>query len=144
MFALNLGAQLLDPPDEPSPSPTPTPPGRGAASPSPGSTPTPSPTPHRTPWWLILLRLIIAALVIAGLAQPLWNANFGFPRSGPLISIGVSPVMRRLKRDDRSGCQVAPVLANSTIVRPFASVKASCEIGFLFFYEMGKTEIDTE
>ena len=36
-------------------------------------------TPHRTPWWLILLRLIIAALVIACLAQPLWNANFGFP-----------------------------------------------------------------
>jgi hypothetical protein len=44
-------------------------------------------TPHRTPWWLILLRLIIAALVIAGLAQPLWNANFGFPRSGPVMIV---------------------------------------------------------
>src|SRR5262245_35558405 len=42
-------------------------------------------TPHRTPWWLILLRLIIAALVIAGLAQPLWNADFGFPRPGPVM-----------------------------------------------------------
>ena len=42
-------------------------------------------TPHRTPWWLILLRLIIAALVIAGLAQPLWNANFGFPRTGSVM-----------------------------------------------------------
>jgi hypothetical protein len=44
-------------------------------------------TPHRTPWWLILLRLIIAALVIAGLAQPLWNANFGFPRNGPVMIV---------------------------------------------------------
>src|SRR5262245_13087443 len=44
-------------------------------------------TPHRTPWWLILLRLVIAGLVIAGLAQPLWNANFGFPRSGPVMIV---------------------------------------------------------
>ena len=44
-------------------------------------------TPHRTPWWLILLRLIIAGLVIAGLAQPLWNANFGFPRNGPVMIV---------------------------------------------------------
>jgi hypothetical protein len=44
-------------------------------------------TPHRTPWWLILLRLFIAGLVIAGLAQPLWNANFGFPRTGPVMIV---------------------------------------------------------
>ncbi len=44
-------------------------------------------TPHRTPWWLILLRLAIAGLVIAGLAQPLWNADFGFPRSGPVMIV---------------------------------------------------------
>jgi hypothetical protein len=44
-------------------------------------------TPHRTPWWLILLRLAIAGLVIAGLAQPLWNADFGFPRGGPVMIV---------------------------------------------------------
>lgn len=44
-------------------------------------------TPYRTPWWLILLRLAIAGLVIAGLAQPLWNADFGFPRSGPVMVV---------------------------------------------------------
>src|SRR5574338_1557221 len=44
-------------------------------------------TPHRTPWWLILLRLAIAGLIIAGLAQPLWNANFGFPRGGPVMIV---------------------------------------------------------
>src|SRR5580704_7716886 len=32
---------------------------------------TPEQTPARTPWWLLLLRLIIAALVIAAFADPL-------------------------------------------------------------------------
>ena len=30
-------------------------------------------TPARTPWWLLLLRLVVAALVIAALAHPLLN-----------------------------------------------------------------------
>jgi hypothetical protein len=32
-------------------------------------------TPNRTPWWLVLLRLIIATVAILALAQPLWNAS---------------------------------------------------------------------
>jgi hypothetical protein len=44
-------------------------------------------TPHRTPWWLILLRLAIAALLIVGLSHPLWNAAQPFPRSGPLLLV---------------------------------------------------------
>src|SRR5262252_7570533 len=30
-------------------------------------------TPARTPWWLTLLRLALAALVILAAAGPLWN-----------------------------------------------------------------------
>ncbi|MHB2167106.1 DUF4159 domain-containing protein [Alsobacter sp. R-9] len=30
-------------------------------------------TPQRTPWWLLLLRLIVAALVIFAMAGPVWN-----------------------------------------------------------------------
>src|SRR5262249_56187738 len=30
-------------------------------------------TPRRTPWWLTLLRLTLAALVIVAAAGPLWN-----------------------------------------------------------------------
>ncbi|GGB05120.1 RNA-binding protein [Brucella endophytica] len=30
-------------------------------------------TPNRSPWWLTLLRLVIAALVILALSQPVWN-----------------------------------------------------------------------
>ncbi len=42
-------------------------------------------TPHKTPWWLILLRLAVAALTILGLAQPLWNADRGLEQPGPLV-----------------------------------------------------------
>src|SRR5215203_2880122 len=38
-------------------------------------------TPARTPWWLTLLRLTIAALVIVAAAGPLWNPPVG-PVSG--------------------------------------------------------------
>ncbi|MEX2643483.1 MAG: DUF4159 domain-containing protein, partial [Acetobacterales bacterium] len=44
-------------------------------------------TPARTPWWLILLRCTIAALVILGLAHPLWNAGDRFVSSGPVILV---------------------------------------------------------
>ncbi|MCC6468549.1 MAG: DUF4159 domain-containing protein [Alphaproteobacteria bacterium] len=42
-------------------------------------------TPRSTPWWLILLRLTIAALVILALARPLLNPSGELPGSGPLI-----------------------------------------------------------
>ncbi|MCT7085227.1 BatA domain-containing protein, partial [Salmonella enterica] len=29
-------------------------------------------TPDRSPWWLTLLRLVLAALVILALAEPVW------------------------------------------------------------------------
>jgi hypothetical protein len=44
-------------------------------------------TPHRTPWWLILLRLAIASLLIVGLSHPLWNAAQPFSRPGPLLLV---------------------------------------------------------
>lgn len=44
-------------------------------------------TPRSTPWWLILLRLAIAALVIFALARPLLNPSSLLPGSGPLILV---------------------------------------------------------
>lgn len=41
----------------------------------------------RTPWWLILLRLLIAALVIVGLARPLLNPLGAEPTGGPLLLV---------------------------------------------------------
>ncbi len=43
-------------------------------------------TPARTPWWLLLLRLVLAALVILAMAGPIWNpVRVGGPGTGPLL-----------------------------------------------------------
>ena len=43
-------------------------------------------TPSRTPWWLTLLRLLAAALVIFAAAGPVWNPKGGASASsGPLV-----------------------------------------------------------
>jgi hypothetical protein len=44
-------------------------------------------TPSKTPWWLLLLRLLICALAILGLAQPLWNPGGAFRADGPLVLV---------------------------------------------------------
>ncbi len=47
----------------------------------------PEETPARTPPWLVALRLLIAALIILGLAQPLLNPNRPLAGNGPLVLI---------------------------------------------------------
>ncbi|WP_029007548.1 DUF4159 domain-containing protein [Azospirillum halopraeferens] len=42
-------------------------------------------TPARTPWWLLLLRLLVAALIILALAGPLLNPRAALPGGGPLV-----------------------------------------------------------
>ena len=42
-------------------------------------------TPARTPLWLLILRLLVAALVILALAGPLLNPRAALPGSGPLV-----------------------------------------------------------
>jgi hypothetical protein len=44
-------------------------------------------TPARTPLWLILLRMVLAALVILGLAQPLLNPTARLAGNGPLVLV---------------------------------------------------------
>jgi len=44
-------------------------------------------TPARTPWWLLLLRLLVVTLAVLGLSQPLWNPGGAFTASGPLVLV---------------------------------------------------------
>ncbi|UEM22003.1 DUF4159 domain-containing protein [Skermanella mucosa] len=44
-------------------------------------------TPARTPLWLLIMRMVLAALVILALAQPLLNPRAGLPGSGPIILV---------------------------------------------------------
>ncbi|MBS0561594.1 MAG: BatA domain-containing protein, partial [Proteobacteria bacterium] len=44
-------------------------------------------TPARTPWWLMLVRVIAAALVIAALAGPVLDAGRSLPGTGPVLLV---------------------------------------------------------
>jgi hypothetical protein len=45
-------------------------------------------TPVRTPWWLLLLRLALAALIIIALAKPIWNPPPAATQGGgPLLVV---------------------------------------------------------
>jgi len=44
-------------------------------------------TPERTPLWLLLLRLAVAALIIVALARPLLNPAADLPGNGPLVLV---------------------------------------------------------
>jgi len=44
-------------------------------------------TPSRTPWWLILLRALVAALIIVALAHPLLNPQAGLTGAGPVALV---------------------------------------------------------
>ena len=79
-------------------------------------------TPQRTPWWLTLLRLTLAALVIIAAAGPLWNPpvatatakaqlalliDDGFPAAGTWDA-RVLPSLRRMSELGAGGSQEAP------------------------------------
>ncbi|WP_207483383.1 DUF4159 domain-containing protein [Arenibaculum pallidiluteum] len=44
-------------------------------------------TPARTPWWLLLLRLVLAGIAILALAQPVLNPRTAPPGTGPLVLV---------------------------------------------------------
>ncbi len=44
-------------------------------------------TPSRTPWWLIVLRVLAASLLILALAQPLFGRSLAIKGNGPLVMI---------------------------------------------------------
>jgi hypothetical protein len=49
--------------------------------------PAPEETPARTPWWLLLLRLAAAALIVLGLARPVWGPGAAATGDGPLLLV---------------------------------------------------------
>ena len=44
-------------------------------------------TPQRTPWWLLLLRLLLAGLIIVALAGPVLNAPESQDNDGPVVLV---------------------------------------------------------
>src|SRR5690606_36388559 len=46
-------------------------------------------TPRKSPWWLTLLRLVMAALVIFALAEPVLNPREATPTEGAALALVV-------------------------------------------------------
>src|SRR5579872_1475521 len=44
-------------------------------------------TPARTPWWLLLLRMVAATLVILALARPVMDAGSSLSGTGPVLLV---------------------------------------------------------
>ncbi len=69
-------------------------------------------TPLRTPWWVILLRLALAACVVLGLARPVLFPAPPSTASGPLLVIiddgwAAAPAWRRIQRDAIAALETA-------------------------------------
>ncbi len=47
----------------------------------------PEKTPHRTPWWLLLLRMMIAGAIILAFAEPVLNPREGAAGNGPVVLV---------------------------------------------------------
>jgi hypothetical protein len=103
-------------------------------------------TPARTPWWLLLLRMVAATLVIAALARPVLDAGSSLPGSGPVLLVidngwasagdwprRVQAANNVLDRIERAGRQVALLatapngtgaVPQSTATMPVADLRA--------------------
>ena len=44
-------------------------------------------TPHKSPWWLTLLRLVMAALIVLALAEPVFNPRERIPSKGSALAL---------------------------------------------------------
>ena len=91
-------------------------------------------TPHQSPWWLTLLRLIMAALIVLALAEPIVNPREPLPANGRALALVVDNGWasapdweRRVATAERllddAGAESVPV------VLAFTAEKANTEIG---------------
>ncbi|MGB5798800.1 MAG: BatA domain-containing protein, partial [Mesorhizobium sp.] len=90
-------------------------------------------TPQNSPWWLTLLRLLMAALVIAALAEPVFNPREPLPSEGSTLALVIDngwaaapdwdkrvATAERLIAD--AGTKGEPVLVAFTAEKPNAEI----------------------
>lgn len=66
-------------------------------------------SPAHTPWWILLMRLALAALLIIALAEPLWNAAPPSEGGGPRILVVDNSWAAAPRWDDRQALMQALV-----------------------------------
>jgi hypothetical protein len=91
-------------------------------------------TPHQSPWWLTLLRLLMAALVIFALAGPVFNPREEAPAGGTALALVVDNGWASTPDWDRRVATAERLIDDAgaeglPIVLAFTAEKPNAEIG---------------
>ncbi|GLR41080.1 RNA-binding protein [Mesorhizobium amorphae] len=91
-------------------------------------------TPHQSPWWLTLLRLLMAALVVTALAEPVFNPREKLPAEGSALALVIdndwASAADWSKRVATAQRLIADASSNGVpVVIAFTAEKPNAEIG---------------
>jgi hypothetical protein len=91
-------------------------------------------TPHQSPWWLTLLRLMMAALIVLALAEPVFNPREALPTSRGALALVIDNGWASAPDWDRRVATAERLIddANSNgvpVVLAFTAEKPNAEIG---------------
>ncbi|TGV59071.1 RNA-binding protein, partial [Mesorhizobium sp. M2D.F.Ca.ET.160.01.1.1] len=91
-------------------------------------------TPQQSPWWLTLLRLLMAALVVMALAEPVFNPRERLPAEGSALALVIDNSWASAadwgKRVATAERLIADAGSNGVpIVIAFTAEKPNAEIG---------------
>lgn len=91
-------------------------------------------TPHQSPWWLTLLRLLMAGLIVAALAEPVFNPREKLPAEGAALALVIDNDWASAadwnKRVATAERLIADAGSNGVpVIIAFTAEKANAEIG---------------
>ncbi|MBX3579587.1 MAG: DUF4159 domain-containing protein [Rhizobiaceae bacterium] len=91
-------------------------------------------TPHQSPWWLTLLRLLMAALIIFALADPVFNPRERLPTGGSALALVVDNGWASARDWDRRVATAERLIADAEaaskpVLLAFTAEKPNAEIG---------------
>ncbi len=91
-------------------------------------------TPHQSPWWLTLLRLVMAALIVLALAEPVFNPREELPAKGDALALVIDNGWASAPDWDRRVATAGRLIADAhssgvPVVLAFTAEKPNAEIG---------------
>ncbi|PSJ60621.1 DUF4159 domain-containing protein [Kumtagia ephedrae] len=91
-------------------------------------------TPHQSPWWLTLLRLVMAALVIMALAEPVFNPRERVETGGSALALVIDNGWSSAADWDRRVATAERLIADAArtstpVLLAFTAEKPNAEIG---------------
>jgi hypothetical protein len=91
-------------------------------------------TPHQSPWWLTLLRLLMAALIVLALAEPVWNPRERLPTGGAALALVIDNGWASAPGWDRRVATAEKLIADASatgvpVVLALTAEKPNSEIG---------------